>query len=313
MWKLLVLLVVLITGCTDTANTPLRVGTTLWPGYEPLHLAQTLGYINPSEISLVDSISPHGSIQGMRNGDLDAVALTLDEVLMLASQGVALKIVLVFDFSNGGDALLSKQEIKSVAELKGKNVGLESTALGSYFLSRALEKHGLELNDVNRRYMKVSSHKQAMDSGIVDAVVTFDPVKGRMLSTGVREIFSSREIPGEIVDVLAVEESALASSPERVRHLIAAWYRGLDYLEANPQQAILYMSRRLKQSPDDLRESLAGIRFLDRNGVVGLMADDGREAPLVGSAQRLATVMKQLNMLNVIPEVRNMVAPEYIR
>ena len=301
-------------GCGREGVSPLRVGTTLWPGYEPLHLASTMGYFDAEHIQLVDSTSPHGSIQGLRNGDLDAVALTLDEVLLLIDQKVDLKVVLVFDFSNGGDAIIAHAGIDGVAGLKGRRVGLESTALGTYMLSRALERQGMSLSDVEKRYLKVSGHRQAMEQGRVDAVVTFDPVRSQLLASGHRELFSSRDIPHEIVDVLAVEESYLQHHPQRVRELIDGWYQALDYISAQPQASAEIIGKRLQQTPSEVLEGFTTIQMPSRKNTLALMhGDNGDKPPLVEASQRLARSMHRQGILHQIPDFGALINPAYLR
>lgn len=309
----LVITLLLLQGCDSESSAPLRVGTTLWPGYEPLHLAAEMGYLDTQRIMLVDSTSPNGSIQGLRNGDLDAVALTLDEVLLLVDQHLPLKVVLVCDFSNGGDAIIARHEITSVAELKGKRVGLESTALGSYLLSRALELQGLTMADVEKSYLKVSGHRQALEQGKVDAVVTFDPVRSELLASGKREIFSSRDIPKEIVDVLAVRQGYLEQHPQRVRELINGWYRALDYLSTQPQAAATIIGQRLKQSPAEVLADFSSIQLTSRAETAALMqATEGAPAPLAESARRLAALMQKQQMLHQNLDPAAMITPAYL-
>lgn len=304
---------VLMQGCGSADSTPLRLGTTLWPGYEPLHLALAMGYLDTQTTQLVDSTSPNGSIQGLRNGDLDAVALTLEEVLLLADQHVPLQVVLVFDFSNGGDAIIAQQAIDNVAALRGKRVGLESTALGTYLLSRALEQHGLSMADVEKSYLKVSGHRQALEQGKVQAVVTFDPVRSELLAAGGHEIFSSRDIPNEIVDVLAVRQSYLEQYPQRVRELIDAWYRALDYLAAQPQAAAEIMAHRLQQSPAEVLDRFSSIQLITRAETLKLMQPgEGHSAPLVDSARRLATLMHKQQMLHRSLDPEALITPAYL-
>jgi NitT/TauT family transport system substrate-binding protein len=303
----------LLQGCGSEPATSLRVGTTLWPGYEPLHLAAAMDYFDARRIMLVDSTSPNGSIEGLRNGDLDAVALTLDEVLLLVDQHQPLKVVLVCDFSNGGDAIIARHDIASVAALQGKRVGLESTALGSYLLSRALERAGLTMADVEKIPLKVSGHHQALEQGQVDAVVTFDPVRSELLAAGWREIFSSRDIPNEIVDVLAVRQSYLEQHPQRVRELINGWYRALDYLSSQPQAAAAIIGRRLKQSPAEVLAGFASIQLTNRAETVALMDEkEGVPAPLADSARRLATLMQKQQMLKQDLDPAAIITSDYL-
>ena len=84
----------------------MHIGTNVWPGYEPLYLARELGYFDDQPIHLVEHAAATEVIRAFRNGTIDAAALTLDEVLLLAQHGQNPRIVLVMDFSQGGDTLI---------------------------------------------------------------------------------------------------------------------------------------------------------------------------------------------------------------
>lgn len=121
----------LLLSCGPAPEPLLRIGTNTWPGYEPLYLARSLGYYEGSPITLVELTSASEVIHALRSGTLEGAALTLDEVLTLLDDGFDLKVVLVMDFSNGGDVLLAKPGIDSTADLRGKRIAVEYTAVGA--------------------------------------------------------------------------------------------------------------------------------------------------------------------------------------
>lgn len=132
-----------LAGCGVPAPRPLRVGTNLWLGYEPAYLARHAGYFSNDEVKLLDFTSSSEVIRAYRNGLIDVAALTGDEILKVCINQPDQRIILVCDYSNGADVLLAKPEIATLADLKGRRVGLETTVLGAYMLGRALEAAGL--------------------------------------------------------------------------------------------------------------------------------------------------------------------------
>lgn len=67
---------------------PLRIGTLVWPGYEPLYLARERGYLDPKSVRLVEYPSNSEVTRAFRNRAIEAAALTFDEVHpLLASSG----------------------------------------------------------------------------------------------------------------------------------------------------------------------------------------------------------------------------------
>ena len=287
------------------AEQPLRIGTNVWPGYEPLYLAaereqwpQRLG------LRLVEFPSATEVIRAFRNRALEAAALTLDEVLVLQEAGLPLKVVTVLDISAGGDVILARPDITEPGALRGRRIGVESGALGAYVLTRALELNGMQLDQVEVVHLDVSAHERAYMDGSIDAVVTFEPVRTRLLAAGARELFSSREIPGEIVDVLVVHEEVLERHRGRLEQLVAGWFRALHYMAGEPAAAAAFTARRLKVSPEEV---LASYRGLELPGV----ADNARllGADLQPTLRRLQQTMLSNDLLLQVGDTRNLLYP----
>lgn len=262
--KVLILILLAAAGALNGAHAAqfLRLGTNVWPGYDPLYIAadredweQTL------RVRVVEYPSASEVLRAFRNKALEAAALTLDEVLALREAGLPLKVVTVLDISAGGDVILGKPEISDFKGLRGKRIAVESGALGAYMITRALELNRMTLDDVEVIPIDVSSQEAAYHGGQVDAVVTFEPVKTRLLASGANELFSSREIPGEIVDVLVVHEEFVDSQPEQIRQLVSGWFRALAFRSEQPRLAAGLMARRQKISPDEILNSYEGLRF----------------------------------------------------
>lgn len=291
---LLPLLLITLLGCNEQVEPPIRLGTNVWPGYEPLYLAQNLDLIDPSEIRLIEYSSTSDVIRAFRNNSLEAAALTLDEALLLKQDEVPITVILVTDISNGGDVILARKEIKSFTELKGKNVAVESAALGAFVISRALEIHGMSLADINVKHLDVSAHEIAYKNGWVDAVVTFEPVRTVLLNEGAHELFSSREIPGEIVDVLVVSNPILEQQPGRITALIDGWFGALKHLQQKPEHAAEIMARRQNITPAEVLASYQGLELPSRNANQQLLGSGGT---LQNTIQRLSRSMRDSGLL----------------
>jgi len=259
----LAFLLAIVASCVQAPLPPLRVGANVWPGYESLYLARDLGYYDDLPIQLVDHPSATEVSRALRNGQLEVAALTLDETLLLAETNPDIRAVLITDVSAGGDAIVAKSEIESLAGLKGRRVGVESNALGAFVITRALEQVGLSPQDVEIVSLGVSEHEQAFKQGTVDAVVTFEPVRSNLLATGANLVFDSTQIPGEIVDVLVVPQAVLEHQRETLDVLIRGWFRALDYLKQNPQDAARRMAPREGVEPDQFLASLELLHIPD--------------------------------------------------
>lgn len=284
-----------LVACDIEHHPPLRFGSNVWPGYEPIYMARELGYFERHDVQLIEYTSASQVLRGFRNGDIDAAGLTLDEALSLL-HGEYPKLVLVMDISQGGDVILADPDIRNLADIRGKHVGVESSALGAYMLTRALQTVELDIRDVRIVPIPVNKHLHAYKNDQVDVIVTFEPVRSQLLATGAIELFSSRQIPDEIVDVMVVRESFLQDYPEQVRILIDAWYKALEYLANNPQPAAAIISRRMQIPVDDVLVAYNGLVLPDSTQSLQLLGGEGQGRTLYATSQQLYQVMQQSNL-----------------
>ncbi len=279
------LLVALLAGCDPAApSPPMRVGTFPWTGYEPLHVASDLGYFNGgTRVRLVEFSSSTQTLRALRNGSIEAATLTLDETLLLAEDLPDIRVVLAMDISHGADVVLGRPGmVDKLADLRGRRVGYEATALGAYVLSRALETAGLRADEVIPVSVQLDEHEKAYSSGRVDAIVTFDPMRSRVLAAGGREVFNSTQMPGEIVDTLVVRQGYLEKHPEAVETLLRGWFKVLDYRKQSPEDATRRLAERLRLTPEQTRDAYRLLLLPD-------LAENRRMLGGASPAQRAAT------------------------
>lgn len=294
----------LLGACSQAPPPALRVASNVWPGYEPLYLARSLGLYRDTPVHLVELPSSTAVMHQLRSGNLEAAALTLDEVLSLLQQGEDLQVVLVMDYSNGADVVLARPPLKTLAGLRGKRIGAEKTAVGAIMLQAALEAAGLGPGDITVKYLTIDEQEQAWYRQQIDAVVTFEPVKHRLLESGAKVIFDSRRIPGRIIDVLAVRREVAVRYPDSVRTLLKGYFEARRYLEFNPADAAQRMAPRLAV-PASLVPSL--FSEVQLPGLVEnhrLLA--GNPAPLDQVAARLARLMLRQQLLQRPVAIENL-------
>lgn len=306
--RLLTLMVVLLcmagAACSRPEPSPLRVGTNIWPGYEPLYVARHLGYLDTNQVRLVEFTSTSQILRAFRNGAIDAACVTIDEALLLAQEAADVRLVLVFDISNGADVIMAKPGIADLKDLKGRRVGAETTALGAYVLMRALQSSGLTPRDVQIVPLEVSEHESAFKRGDVDAVVTFEPTRTKLRNFGARQVFDSSEIPGEIVDVLAVRSQYLQAHPDAVEHLLQGWYRTLNYMKEKPQDAARIAAARMGSTAEEFLASFEGLRLPDATETRRMLTGD--PPLLLKNAQALADVMREHGLLQKEVEIQSL-------
>lgn len=240
----LCLLFAQLMGCRPENLAPLRIGSNVWPGYETLYLARTLGLYHLESIRLVEYTSTSEVMAAFQEGEIEVAAVTLDEALSLLNDGIRLKVVLVMNFSNGSDALIAKEEIQSVGDLRGKRIAVEFNTAGGFLLISALEAADLEPTDVQIIQATSGEHMQAFESA--DAVVCFEPTVSKLVAKGGKRLYDSSMMPGMIVNVLIIRHDAPIAFQQALNELITGYFAARDYLLQNPEQAFPIVNQRLE-------------------------------------------------------------------
>lgn len=295
LFQIIVISSVMLGACSRAPEPALRLGTNIWPGYEPLYLARSLGHLKSDKVKLVEYVSATQVMRGLIDGAIDAGALTLDEAILLLQQGVDIRIVLVMDYSDGADALVARPDIMSLKALRGHRVGVETTALGAYMMHRVLEKGGLRLSEVKLVPLELSQHEQAYQDGTVDAVVTFDPVRSRLLAQGATSLLDSSQLPGEVVDVLVVRSDAVQQHKKHLELLLGAWFKTLAYIHKKPKAAAQAMMARLKLDQGGVLKAMQGVKFPNYKENRQLLTN--HTMVLAKQARILADVMLKNNLV----------------
>jgi NitT/TauT family transport system substrate-binding protein len=172
------------------------------------------------------------SVDAFVSKNVDACAMTNMEALdMPAAAGVDTTVTIVGDFSNGNDMLMTRNGL-NLKDLAGKKVLLVQKTVSEYLLERALALNGLEslshrLKLVNTTDVDIAA--AFMSDPSVEAVATWKPMALQIAALkGTNLVFNSSQIPGEIVDLLAIRTNVLdrpdGSGQKFAKALSGAWY-----------------------------------------------------------------------------------------
>lgn len=265
----------------------LRIAGHPWPGYEPLFFAQSQGKL-PPELVIQDMPSIKASIDALKEGRADGAMLTLDEALALQVNGMALTVVLVFDVSKGADVLLARPEVTKLEQLRGKVIGLESSALGELMLAMILEKAGLARSDITPKFIDFTEQEAAWTGSKVDALITYEPVAGRLAAKSAHRLLSTRQLPDTIFDVLAIKTEVAQKHGDTLRKGLRAHFAALEELRRNPWDTAYRMAPHLGIPAEELIDSLRGLELPD------IVANRSYLAPKIG---RMATVTPRLSRI----------------
>ncbi len=218
--------------------------------------------------------------QAYEAGRLDALAGSLSGFLQLVQKVKTAKGVAMLAYSEGAEGLIAQPEIRTIHELRGKRVGLSLWGVGSYLWARLQERTGLRTEEVTLVNLSVQDGQQAFLRREIEAWLTFEPwLTPTVRRTGANVLFTSRELPGEIADVLSIQESVLRERREECRRLLRAYFRAVEYGRRHPEETARFFAERSRVSIEEAKVMMAGIRFLDReDNLRALDTPSGRAA-----------------------------------
>lgn len=293
------ILLVCIAGCGKPVIFPLALGINPWIGNDPFVLARERGLIDAGRVKIVELGSNAQVVRNLANGQLDAAVLTLDEALRLAEDGAAIRIVALLNVSVGGDALVVRPGIRSLAQLEDKRIGIDERGVGALVLAGVLEAASIARDDVSLEPIEPVRQEAALRAGWIDALVTFEPAKSRLEAAGFRALFDSRQMPGGVVDVLVVRAVVLDQRPGDVVELLVGWERGLLALRAAPVAAAGILAAGTGLAPDVYLEGLRGVEFAGVAASTRLLSGD--PPPFAEQHARVAQRLLDLGLIRRPP------------
>ncbi len=215
-----------------------------YTGWEPVAYIDHAGLMPEGNVQLYGDYVE--SINAFTNGDCDAVTVTnMDALAFPALSGVDTTFIVVGDTSDGNDALLVKgaDDDFTAADLAGRDVLLMELTVSHYLLARYLEINGMSERDlqvVGTSDGEIGPIFVAQDEVVV---ATWNPIVISIIDEpGARVLFTSAEIPGEIIDGIVMRTDA----PEADKMMIAtAWNEAMKVMSGQDTAAadmIAYMA-----------------------------------------------------------------------
>jgi len=164
----------------DSSDNVLRIG---YQKYGTLILLKATGALEkrlaPLGVKVTWAEFPAGPqlLEGLNVGSIDFGTTGETPPVFAQAAGANLNYIGYEPPAPSAEAILipKNSPIKTVADLKGKNVALNKGSNVHYLLVKALEKAGLKYSDIKVSYLKPADARAAFERGSVDAWVIWEP------------------------------------------------------------------------------------------------------------------------------------------
>lgn len=301
-------------GGTGGATSSLTIGYSAWPGWFPLAVAEAQGIFEQEglDVELEYFVDYTASLDALAAGQVDVNAQTLNDTIFAVSAGSEQKVVVVNDNSTGNDQVICDSSVESVADLKGRTVAAEAGVVDHFLLLQGLAEEGLTEDDIDFKGVKTDAAAAAFAGGEFDCVAVFAPFTVQALEReGSKVLFSSADFPGVIPDHLVATAEA-AEDTEAMEKLVAAWYATLDWIEANPDEAVAIMAEKAGVSVEEYEDFAEGTTLFSAEDALNAFEDrDGDPTSLPEMARRTTPFLVESGLAEEEADVSDLFAPEF--
>ncbi|HMZ08874.1 MAG TPA: ABC transporter substrate-binding protein, partial [Anaerolineales bacterium] len=294
---------------------PIRIAISAWAGVEPAELASQLGYYEKHgvEVEMVRFSAYSDSIEALVDGNVDAGMHTLDDAIRYFSTGRDVRVVLLTDYSFGGDGLVARSGIETLEDLRGKKIGVEIGTVGHLSLLKILKLAGFDIEDVSVISIPAWEIQQAMINGEIDAGVTWEPYLTSTANTmGGKVLITSRDYPETIITTMTIDAEIIKTRPEDVQKVVAAYFEAVEYMKQNPQDAYERMGLAEGVSASEFESHVNGIQYLDLASNLDLFGKDG-EGRAYTQTELISNFLFDQHVIDTLPDIRQLLQPDFIR
>ena len=160
----------------------------------------------------------------MASGEVDVGYVGIAPVLSSVAKGVPVKVISSAQTDGSGIVVTKDSGIKSAADLKGKSIATPGEASIQYMLlSYYLDENGLSTNDLNISAMKVPSMNDALKTGKIDGIITFQPYVSIAANDSNNVVLadSAEILPNHPCCVVVASDAFIKDHKDKVQDIIA--------------------------------------------------------------------------------------------
>lgn len=192
-------------------------------------------------------------------GTMDMMVLFAPE--LMRDSRTAPRIVQQIDWSAGGDGIVARNSVDSIADLRGKTIVYAQNSPSQYYVNALLINAGIQPGEVEHKFTSSAFEAAAafVSDPSIDACVSWAPDIYNIPEKveGTRILSTTADASKLIADVWAVRADFAKDHPEIVEGLVAGIFEGVTMVQDDPQQAAVWMSEGFGMPVDEVNGMMA--------------------------------------------------------
>lgn len=180
------------------------------------------------------------ALDAIIEGKADLATVGDTPFVFAVMNGRKITTIAVIQSSNRNDAILARKDrgIARPGDLQGKKIGVTPGTTSDFFAYSFLRFHGISEKQVRRIVLNPGDMAEALGSGKVDAVITWNPhfnlLQKQLGSNGV--VFFGEEFYTEFFCVAAMQDS-VNRNPETVKKVLRALIKAETFVKRYPEES----------------------------------------------------------------------------
>lgn len=230
-------------GCSG-GNTPNKDAETnktitigVMPDVEsvPFLIAEKNGYFKNQgvKVRIEHFNSAKDRDSALQSGKLDGVITDMVAVVFANEGGINLRII----SRNEGDIkLLAGKDsgITSIADLKGRGLGLSTNTIMEYSADKMLEEGGVNPDEVSKVAIPpLPTRLEMLQGGKIDAAILPDPLAALAVKDGAAVLNSTDRMQNKSGSIAFTADS-IAENPEEIKAVFRAYNDAVEHLQSEP-------------------------------------------------------------------------------
>jgi NitT/TauT family transport system substrate-binding protein len=244
------------------AGPPEKITIAVVHNYFPalIFIAKANNYFNDERLDVTLQMHTTGvsAIDALLAGKADLASTAETPVMFAITGGRRLSLLAETLVSDRELAIVARKDrgIAAPSDLKGKKIAVTAGTIREFFLYAYLGVNGISPNEVVIARLASDTHMNALLSGKVDAVSTWNPqLKKLQKALGERGLTFYMDPPHSIITVLSSRPELPSQKPDAVKGILRALIRAENFAREKPREAVNLIAAAIDMDPAELAES----------------------------------------------------------
>lgn len=300
------------------AEQTLKYGGSPWLGHYPAHLAMAEGYLKEVGISQdwQSFATSSARMSAFMSGGVDIGCAGIVSALALMSRGAKQFAIIAIPENFGRvEGLVARKGIDSIADLKGKKIGVTFASSTHLLVLDVLQQAGIKPGEADVLNIPGPELHGAIKTGQIDAAAAWTPHFDNILrEPGVKLLADDSQFslyktfkvtPGP--DVLLVRREFAAKNRDLVKAYLSAYFKASDLLREQPEKASQALLKFTGLTMKEQMSAVTGSDWYPQAQQKELLTGE-----FVQGLQKLAEMLVQHKQIDKAPVVKDWIDASFV-